>query len=196
MDKRIKIWVWSLVIILIAVVISVGIMFWFYQKNILVTKPSPVLIEKNKNMVGNDRDEHGCIGSAGYTWCDTKQKCLRTWEEPCELTDKIIVATPVKDSTISSPVIVTGKAVGTWFFEGSFPVQVYDAKDKLLGSGQAKFVPQSADDTWMTEGSVSFQGEIKFSQPATDNGYILFKKDNPSGLAQNDESYKLPIKFK
>jgi hypothetical protein len=36
------------------------------------------------NIVGSDRDEHGCIGSAGYIWCEAKQKCLRTWEEPCE----------------------------------------------------------------------------------------------------------------
>ena len=35
------------------------------------------------NIVGNDRDEHGCIGSAGYSWCEEKQKCLRVWEEPC-----------------------------------------------------------------------------------------------------------------
>lgn len=35
-------------------------------------------------MPGSDRDEHGCIGSAGYTWCEIKQKCLRTWEESCE----------------------------------------------------------------------------------------------------------------
>ncbi|MFH1046704.1 MAG: hypothetical protein V1738_00210 [Patescibacteria group bacterium] len=35
------------------------------------------------NIVGRDRDEHGCIGSAGYSWCEAKQKCLRVWEEPC-----------------------------------------------------------------------------------------------------------------
>jgi hypothetical protein len=35
-------------------------------------------------MVGSDKDEHGCIGSAGYTWCPIKNKCLRTWEEPCQ----------------------------------------------------------------------------------------------------------------
>lgn len=34
-------------------------------------------------MVGGDRDEHGCIGSAGYSWCQTKSKCLRVWEESC-----------------------------------------------------------------------------------------------------------------
>jgi hypothetical protein len=33
--------------------------------------------------LGGDRDEHGCIPSAGYSWCEAKQKCLRTWEEEC-----------------------------------------------------------------------------------------------------------------
>jgi membrane-bound inhibitor of C-type lysozyme len=33
--------------------------------------------------LGGDRDKHGCIGSAGYVWCEGKQKCLRIWEEPC-----------------------------------------------------------------------------------------------------------------
>lgn len=41
-------------------------------------------IEEEEPLVGGDKDEHGCIGSAGYTWCEAKQKCLRTWEEPCE----------------------------------------------------------------------------------------------------------------
>ncbi len=34
-------------------------------------------------IVGNDRDAHGCIGSAGYSWCGAKGKCIRVWEEPC-----------------------------------------------------------------------------------------------------------------
>lgn len=35
-------------------------------------------------VVGGDKDAHGCIGSAGYTWCEVKQKCLRSWEEKCQ----------------------------------------------------------------------------------------------------------------
>ena len=30
--------------------------------------------------VGADRDEHGCIGSAGYTWCARTNQCERPWE--------------------------------------------------------------------------------------------------------------------
>jgi len=33
--------------------------------------------------VGGDRDEHGCIGSAGYQWCGSRGKCLRPWEDEC-----------------------------------------------------------------------------------------------------------------
>ena len=37
------------------------------------------------NIVGSDKDEHGCIGSAGYSWCSVKSKCIRSWEEKCEI---------------------------------------------------------------------------------------------------------------
>ena len=32
-------------------------------------------------LVGTDRDEHGCIGSAGYTYSAVKNGCVRLWEE-------------------------------------------------------------------------------------------------------------------
>lgn len=42
-------------------------------------------INENENIVvGGDKDEHGCIGSAGYSWCALKNKCLRIWEEACD----------------------------------------------------------------------------------------------------------------
>ncbi|AWH54085.1 hypothetical protein C1924_13295 [Stenotrophomonas sp. ESTM1D_MKCIP4_1] len=30
--------------------------------------------------VGSDRDAHGCIGSAGYQWCQRSGRCERPWE--------------------------------------------------------------------------------------------------------------------
>ena len=32
-------------------------------------------------IVGGDRDEHGCIGSAGYTWSEVRQDCIRLFEQ-------------------------------------------------------------------------------------------------------------------
>ncbi|WP_321904266.1 hypothetical protein [Burkholderia cenocepacia] len=30
--------------------------------------------------IGGDRDAHGCIGSAGYAWCERTRQCERPWE--------------------------------------------------------------------------------------------------------------------
>jgi len=38
---------------------------------------------QNQQFLGGDRDAHGCIGSAGYSWCEAKSKCIRIWEENC-----------------------------------------------------------------------------------------------------------------
>lgn len=45
--------------------------------------------QDDQKILGGDRDEHGCIGSAGYSWCEAKQKCLRSWEEACEKTEDL-----------------------------------------------------------------------------------------------------------
>ena len=31
--------------------------------------------------LGADRDEHGCIGSAGYVWCEVQKDCIRLFEK-------------------------------------------------------------------------------------------------------------------
>lgn len=31
-------------------------------------------------MVGNDKDEHGCLASAGYTWSEVQKNCIRLFE--------------------------------------------------------------------------------------------------------------------
>ena len=45
------------------------------------------IINKNKPVtdLGGDRDEYGCIPSAGYNWCESKNKCVRLWEEECDV---------------------------------------------------------------------------------------------------------------
>lgn len=45
-----------------------------------------VPIETVEPIVGGDRDVHGCIGSAGYAWCEARQACERPWERYCTAT--------------------------------------------------------------------------------------------------------------
>lgn len=58
-----------------------------------------------ETLVGGDKDAHGCIGSAGYTWCAAKEKCLRTWEEACVAPDKttcVKQAIDTRDTSLSA----------------------------------------------------------------------------------------------
>lgn len=66
-----------IVIIVVILITSAGV--YYVYNNYKTTPESP--------MVGNDRDAYGCIGSAGYSWCEAKQKCLRPWEEKCCLAE-------------------------------------------------------------------------------------------------------------
>lgn len=34
-------------------------------------------------LIGGEKDAHGCLVAAGYSWCEAKQKCLRVWKEEC-----------------------------------------------------------------------------------------------------------------
>jgi len=40
-------------------------------------------IENKKIEVGGDSDEHGCKMSAGYSWCESLEQCIRPWETKC-----------------------------------------------------------------------------------------------------------------
>lgn len=44
------------------------------QENNTVKEP------QEKKLVGGDSDEHGCKGSAGYTWSALKKECIRVFE--------------------------------------------------------------------------------------------------------------------
>jgi hypothetical protein len=92
---------------------------------------------------------------------------------------------------ISNPLQINGEARGTWYFEASFPIKVYDVNDKLLGS-----VPAQAQSDWETENFVPFKALLYFATSTTDSGTIVLEKDNPSGLSQNAGQYEILVRFK
>lgn len=107
--------------------------------------------------------------------------------------DLIVIDYPMLGDTISSPVIVRGKARGSWFFEASFPIIIVDWDGRIIGEGHA-----TAQDDWMTTEFVPFIGTISYTvdpQTPYDRGAVIFRKDNPSGLPQNDDAREVPIVF-
>lgn len=105
-----------------------------------------------------------------------------------ESTNPVIVS-PVVGSHIKSPVTVQGKARGSWFSEGTLPIEITDSHNIVIAKA-----PAQADSEWMTTDYVNFSVTIPFStkQPF---GFIVIKKDNPSGLPENDAQFKIPVMF-
>lgn len=59
----------------------------------------------------NRTDGHGCSIEAGYSWCEGKKKCLRTWEEQCPKKANFkkignYVAKPIEGIANEKPVFV------------------------------------------------------------------------------------------
>jgi hypothetical protein len=105
-------------------------------------------------------------------------------------TNLITLSSPKINTVVHSPLTLTGQARGTWYFEASFPVKIYNANGKQHGSNAAQ-----AQGEWMTTNFVPFSATLTFSTPGTATGYIVLEKDNPSGLSQNDDELLIPIRF-
>jgi len=52
----------------------------------------------NDQIIGGDKDEHGCLVAAGYSWNESEQKCVRGWETD-EARYQEQTQTRVKDGT-------------------------------------------------------------------------------------------------
>jgi len=102
----------------------------------------------------------------------------------------IVVDSPKQGTVISSPLTVSGKARGSWFFEASAPVIIVDTDGKTLGTGHIE-----AQGDWMTTTMVPFKGTIEFaiSSSTPDTGAIVFMNDNPSGMASTSRFMAVPV---
>lgn len=101
----------------------------------------------------------------------------------------IDVDAPIPGATLTSHTFsITGKAKGTWYFEGSFPVEVRDLKGALIANSIAK-----AEGEWMTTNAVPFTASVTIPQAYTGGVMVILKNDNPSGMPENDRSISFPV---
>lgn len=111
-----------------------------------------------------------------------------------DMSDKIVVDTPKNNMEVKSPVTITGKARGTWYFEASFPITIVDWDGKIIGEGHAE-----AQGDWMTTDFVPFKASITYvnaTSSYSNKGAIILKNDNPSGDPERDMSIEIPVVLK
>jgi hypothetical protein len=102
----------------------------------------------------------------------------------------IRVNTPRPNEKVTSPLEIKGEARGAWFFEGSFPLEIVTESGVTITQS---FVTAEGD--WMTEEFIPFSAEVAFDPGNEKSGFLILKKDNPSGLIENDDFLKIPLKF-
>ena len=102
----------------------------------------------------------------------------------------IRVDEPHQNQIIKSPLVITGKARGMWYFEATFPVKLLDETGNVIARGSVQ-----AQGEWMTNQFVPFRVELLFAKPESKRGMLVLEKSNPSDLAENEDSIKIPVLF-
>ena len=173
------------VILLIILVFVIGL-FWWSQKR----------AEEPQTSIINSFDE---CAVQGYPVMESYPRQCRTPDgktfvedigNELEKSDLIRVSKPRPNELIRSPLKIEGEARGYWFFEADFPVKLLDNDGITLGIGIATALSE-----WMTENFVPFEVTLFFDNPVTDRGNLILKKDNPSGLPENDDELRIPVRF-
>lgn len=100
------------------------------------------------------------------------------------------VTSPLPNTAVKSPLVITGEARGNWYFEASFPVKILDANGEVLGVHYA-----TAQGEWMTTEFVPFVSTLVFATSTTPTGTLVLEKDNPSGLPENANEIRIPVTF-
>lgn len=140
-------------------------------------------------------------------WCDKNNikigntaVILYEYEAKIKAKENLIKAkNPNIGDVISSPLVIEGEARGNWFFEASFPVKIIDSNgnDLAVKPATATSDTPNGEVNWMTTEFVPFTVSLEFNPPKETNiGFLILKKDNPSGLPENENEIQIPIRFR
>jgi len=107
------------------------------------------------------------------------------------LQDEIILDQPLSGGPISSPLMISGQARGTWFFEANMSAVLTNWDGEIIAES-----PITTEDEWTTEEFVNFSGEIEFETPQYGKvGHLIIQAANPSDLPENDRALEILVEF-
>ena len=96
-----------LLAMIVTVTITVGFLLYKNQQSNNTPKEMPLaqdvkLLETTEptepKLIGGNKDPHGCLVGAGYSWCDKTNSCIRVWEQYCTSAESKKVTYNCKDN--------------------------------------------------------------------------------------------------
>lgn len=150
-----------------------------YQSEVDIKQPREVFLRMCPN-------SEGLLDSLG----EPIQPLHQARPELLKKSKNIYIDSPKLNDQIESPLLVSGSARGSWFFEGEFPVRLKDAEGRVLAYGLAK-----AQGEWMTPDFVPFKLELTFDPPGTTRGVLVVQKSRQKEGEVYD-GFELPIRFR
>ncbi len=102
---------------------------------------------------------------------------------------QVVIASPLPGLHVPRSFTIAGAARGPWFFEANLPIDIKNATGTVLLT-----IPATAQGDWMTTELVPFSTLIEMPADAPAGLYtVSVRKDNPSGMPENDGSIEFPI---
>jgi hypothetical protein len=175
----------KLIFYIVGVIILV-IIIWFAFANKIIAPQKEITNFDECATAGNAIQEsypERCITKDGKSF-------TKDIGNEIEKADLIKVSSPRPNAIVGNTIEIKGEARGTWFFEASFPIKLVDEN----GNELATTIAQAKSD-WMTEEFVPFEATITFTNPGIKKADLKLLKDNPSGLPENDDFLRIPIRF-
>jgi len=103
----------------------------------------------------------------------------------------IEVDRPVIGAAVTSPLNISGRARGYWFFEATFPIELRNASGAVIAQHYAE-----AEGEWMTEEFVPYTASLTYpAQPAGSTGTLVLRRSNASGDPARDQELLVPVTF-
>ncbi len=196
---NIKPWVVATLAVVILILAGVVVyLVWWQPEQASNGKPAPVVSFDTCVAAGNpvmESHPRQCRDSeSGVTYTEKVDQ-----EEQPELTTQtyksakgvtITIDNWADNRLVSSPLTITGAVPGSWSFEGSFPIDLLFEGDIGLPGATAQLKGD-----WMTDEMVPFTASLVFDdQLIGEEVLIILRKDNPSGLPENDDSLRLKVR--
>ncbi|WP_084397765.1 Gmad2 immunoglobulin-like domain-containing protein [Henriciella aquimarina] len=100
-----------------------------------------------------------------------------------DLPQEMTIDTPDAGAEVTSPIHLSGKVPGTWYFEGQFEVDLVTKDGTVLTEHYAE-----ADGSWMTEEPVRFTAEIAYTVDTETPAMLVLREEDPSGRSDRREA--------